>query len=97
MHECASHYADIYLAKFENESLDKATLKLSSILSVYRWYIYSMAQGEKDDLNNRELPVWFKATNNKQMIRLLDTTIFSSENEKRLTKVSQISRFSESV
>ena len=66
----ASHYADIYMAKFEKEALYKAALKPHTYYRYLDDVFIVWPHGQKafygflDSLNNHEPPIRFKATLN---------------------------------
>jgi len=91
----APHYADIYMAKFEKEALEKCPLKPHTYLrfldDIFIIWPHSIEAFHEflSILNNHEPPIKFKYTINTDTVDYLDTTIFKNENNngKLLTRV----------
>ena len=91
----APHYADIYMAKFEKEALQKCPLKPHTYLrfldDVFIIWPHSIESFHTflDILNNHEPPIKFKSTVNENSVDYLDTTIFKNQcnTSQLLTKV----------
>ena len=81
----APHYADIYMAKFENDALEKCPLKphtylryLDDIFIIWTHGIKAFGEFLKI-FNTHQLPIKFKAEINSHSVDFLDTTIFRGD------------------
>ena len=78
----APHYADIYMAKFEKDALEKCPLKPHTYLRFLDDVFIIWTHGRKSFdtflgiLNNHEPPIKFKSMINENYVDYLDTTIF---------------------
>ena len=81
----APHYADIYMAKFEKDALEKCPLKPHTYLRFLDdvFIIWTHGRESFDTflgiLNNHEPPIKFKSMINENYVDYLDTTIFKNQ------------------
>ena len=91
----APHYADIYMAKFEKEALQKCPLKPHTYYryldDIFIIWPHSMAAFSEflNIFNAHEPPIKFKSSVSRETINFLDTTVFADPNSRNnlLTKV----------